>query len=115
MKKFVHILVLLTGLMVWDRENALAGNLRGKVIDGQGHCSQNTRVELCVWNATLSKWVPVAFAITGKDGFYYFTNIAKGQKVLLRIRGQYYPSAANPILVEDVRENSYQDIEPIVN
>lgn len=107
-------MVLLAGLMIWDRESAFAGNLRGKVVDREGHCSQNTRVELCVWNASLSKWVPVAFAVTGKDGFYYFTNVTQGQKVLLRVQGQLYPSPESPIAVANLRENVYQDIEPIV-
>ena len=88
MKKIVHVLILLTGLMISARENAFAGTLRGKIVDRDGHSSQNTRVDICVWNAGINQWVSVAFAITGKDGFFYFTNLAAGQKVLLRIRGQ---------------------------
>lgn len=113
MKKIVHVLILLAGLMVAARENAFAGTLRGKIVDRDGRCLQNTRVDICVWNAGTNQWVSVAFAITGKDGFYYFTNLPAGQKVLLRIRGQLYPSSASPILIGNIPGNTYQDVAPI--
>jgi len=115
MKKAIHVLVLIAALIIMQSANIFAGPLRGRIISRDGRPASNTRVELCIWNAALNQWVSVAFALSGNDGFYYFMNVQPGQRVLIRIRGQYYPSLTGPLLVQNLPGNAYQDIAPVVS
>jgi hypothetical protein len=108
MKRIV-IIVLVSLIACLD---ATGTNLRGRILHKDPNGANpipNMRVDLYMWNG--SEWVDWAFAITDKDGYYYFLNYDKDKRFYVSVLGKYYPP--QPLTVQNIQPPLYQDIPTI--
>jgi len=115
MKKLLSV-TLLAMIIFGGTAQTFGGNIRGKVINKNNNAVANIRVELCQWNETLKRYIPVSFAITNNEGIYLFVNIRAGLRVVVQVNGRLYP--AQPLTITDnaaqqTGKTPYQDIPPI--
>jgi hypothetical protein len=94
---------------------AWATNLRGRVLRFDPVAKTynplvNARVDITVWNGT--KWVETGYAMTGKDGFYYFVNFSPGAQFRVKVLGKSYPPQA--LFIQNILPPYYQEIPQIV-
>ncbi|HZY39687.1 MAG TPA: hypothetical protein VFE53_23690 [Mucilaginibacter sp.] len=110
MKKIVVIIMFFAALAA---VKPTATNLRGQIVQNvNGHYqpAANVRVDLVTWNG--AAWTSYSYALTGADGFYYFSNFPPGMRFLLLVSGHYFPKAPQTINAEP--PGTYQDL-PVIS
>ena len=89
-----------------------ATNLRGQILQGSVNGAKpaaNVKVDLYIWNE--GQWVNWAYAITDKDGFYYFLNFDKDKTFYIAVNGKFYPP--KPLTILDIQPPQYQDVPTV--
>jgi hypothetical protein len=108
-------LVVFVYCLLFFSATALATNLRGRVLRYDPSTKNytpliNTRVEIHTWDG--KNWVQSAYAMTGKDGFYYFVNLHPGAQFKVQVLGKFYPP--QPLFTQNLQSPHYQDIPQII-
>jgi len=102
-------------LLVLSKQDVMATNLRGQIVRYNPNTRSyfplgRVRADLWIWNGV--QWLPVAYYITGDDGFYYFLNLIPGTIFKIQVFNNFFPP--QPLTVFGINPPYYQDIPWII-